>query len=90
MISNRRARRRGRVKKRASRPSSGWLFVGAGILLATVVVLITLVLGGGGGLREGDTAPDFTLGAADGRQVALKELLQGHEAVVLVFYRGFF
>ncbi len=40
--------------------------------------------------REAEIAPDFTLAAADGREVALTQLLQEHEAVVLVFYRGFF
>ena len=36
------------------------------------------------------TAPPFSLESADGRQVALSGLLEQHEAVVLVFYRGFF
>ena len=39
---------------------------------------------------EGDTAPDFSLTGADGQLVTLSQLLQGHQAVVLVFYRGFF
>lgn len=39
---------------------------------------------------EGDTAPDFDLAGADGRRGVLSQLVQRHEAVVLVFYRGFF
>lgn len=35
-------------------------------------------------------APDFSLTDAAGRQVALQDLLQENDAVVLVFYRGFF
>lgn len=35
-------------------------------------------------------APDFTLASGFGEQVALQELLDEYEAVVLVFYRGFF
>ncbi len=40
--------------------------------------------------RQGQQAPDFTARAADGREIALDKLLQEHQAVVLVFYRGFF
>ena len=35
-------------------------------------------------------APPFALPSADGRQVSLASLLAEHDAVVLVFYRGFF
>lgn len=35
-------------------------------------------------------APDFTLPDVDGNNITLSQLLQQHDAVVLVFYRGFF
>ena len=35
-------------------------------------------------------APDFTLPDVDGNNITLSQLLQQHEAVALVFYRGFF
>ncbi len=41
-------------------------------------------------LKIGDPAPDITLPAVDGSRVALVQLLQGHDAAVIVFYRGFF
>jgi peroxiredoxin len=37
-----------------------------------------------------ETALDFSLPAADGREVALAQLLRENHSVVLVFYRGFF
>ncbi len=35
-------------------------------------------------------APNFSLPSAGGNEVALSGLLEEHEAVVLVFYRGYF
>ena len=35
-------------------------------------------------------APNFSLPSAGGNQVALPGLLKDHQAVVLIFYRGFF
>jgi uncharacterized protein YcfL len=39
--------------------------------------------------QAGQQAPAFTLADADGKPVALAEMLQNHRAVVLVFYRGY-
>ncbi len=39
---------------------------------------------------ESALAPDFTLASATGESVSLGDLLDGREAVVIVFYRGFF
>ena len=39
---------------------------------------------------SGPKVPGFSLLAADGSLVSLDDLLVGHEAVVLVFYRGSF
>lgn len=41
-------------------------------------------------VRQGQQAPDFTVRAADGREITLSKLLQEKQAVILVFYRGFF
>jgi cytochrome oxidase Cu insertion factor (SCO1/SenC/PrrC family) len=35
-------------------------------------------------------APDFTLTSATGQPVSLADLLEGRDATVIVFYRGFF
>ncbi len=40
-------------------------------------------------LRPGQSAPPFVLQDITGKQVALSELMKGHRAVVLVFYRGY-
>jgi hypothetical protein len=40
-------------------------------------------------LRPGQPAPPFVLQDIAGKQVASSELLKGHRAVVLVFYRGY-
>ncbi len=61
------------------------------LLLAVVVGIFLLLLGGAGcASDEAETAPDFSLPAADGREVALDQLLSENRYVVLVFYRGFF
>lgn len=39
---------------------------------------------------EGMLAPEFTLASDSGETVSLAGLLGGREAVVIVFYRGFF
>jgi hypothetical protein len=40
-------------------------------------------------LHVGQPAPDFTLAGADGKQVALADLLKRNHAVLLIFYRGY-
>ena len=60
--------------------------------IVAMVLLATLVLAGcsGGIPQPGDKAPSFELHDTDGQPVALADLLARNEAVVLVFYRGFF
>jgi peroxiredoxin len=58
-------------------------------LLAAILVPFALLRGGTGTSQE-DIDPTFSLAGADGQQVALAQLFQEHEAVVVVFYRGFF
>jgi hypothetical protein len=41
------------------------------------------------GLQVGQPAPDFNLLDANGKPVALSELLKNNRAVVLIFYRGY-
>lgn len=40
-------------------------------------------------LRVGSPAPEFTLTDTTGAPVSLAELRQGHRAVLLIFYRGY-
>ena len=39
---------------------------------------------------DGPLAPDFSLTSVAGQSVSLTDLLDGREATVIVFYRGFF
>ena len=39
--------------------------------------------------RVGQRAPDFALADANGKTVALSEMLKGNRAVLLIFYRGY-
>lgn len=57
----------------------------AGILLAVAALALTACSS-----ATSDNAPGFTLPNAAGHQVELASLLQESDAVVLVFYRGFF
>lgn len=64
------------------------------LLLALTLAIIAVGIAAcssGTGTDNGDaTAPDFSLLDAAGRQVELSGLLQDKDALVLVFYRGFF
>jgi preprotein translocase subunit SecY len=40
-------------------------------------------------VRVGQSAPDFTLTSADGKQISLSDQLKNNRAVVLIFYRGY-
>jgi peroxiredoxin len=37
----------------------------------------------------GQRAPDFALADANGKTVALSDMLKGNRAVLLIFYRGY-
>ena len=59
---------------------------------AVLVLALTAACGSGSGndpLSVGDTAPDFTAPASDGGNVTLASLTSRHDAVVVVFYRGY-
>jgi cytochrome oxidase Cu insertion factor (SCO1/SenC/PrrC family) len=72
------------------RPARSWAVLTAVVMLAAILVGCGLLGGAEGAPQEGDVAPDFTLAAADGEEVSLSNIMQEHETVVLVFYRGFF
>lgn len=66
-----------------------WL---AAALAVALVLALTAACGsgnGGGALSAGDTAPAFIASTADGGNVTLASLTSSHDAVVVVFYRGF-
>lgn len=66
-----------------------WL---AAAVAAVLVLALIAACGSGSGndpLSAGDTAPGFTAPASDGGNVTLASLASGHDAVVVVFYRGF-
>ena len=67
-----------------------WMSVSALVVLVIVASLITLVSGGDTLPREDDAAPAFALASPDGTVVSLEAQVQQHDAVVLVFYRGYF
>jgi peroxiredoxin len=58
------------------------------ILLVTVSILFAINAIAQSGLKEGDTAPQFTATDNSGNKIDLKALLKTHKAVVLFFYRG--
>ncbi len=79
-----RGRRSGR---RRGRPELFWGLV----VLAIVVILAAAIITRSGEPSQADgQAPPFTLESASGAEVSLSGLLDQHEKVVLVFYRGFF
>ncbi|MFQ6026731.1 MAG: hypothetical protein ACE5Q6_04355 [Dehalococcoidia bacterium] len=64
--------------------------IAAAGFLITLAVVLSLSKSGDVALLEGDLAPDFALPNARGQTVNLGQLLEGQDALVLVFYRGFF
>ena len=77
----------GQVSERTRR-GRRWLAV----IPAVLVLALTAACGsgnGGGTLSVGDTAPAFSAQAAGGGNVTLTTLTARHNAVVVVFYRGF-
>jgi hypothetical protein len=61
----------------------------AGFFVVGVLYLTKQIPASPDAPRAGQPAPPFTLSSADGKQVALSDLLKGHRAVVLIFYRGY-
>ena len=66
-------------------------------ILASFTLPVLLPLGGGDNSAPVHTpappstqAPDFTLPSVSGGSVGLYELLEQNDAVVIVFYRGYF
>ena len=75
-----------------------WAGIGAAVLIASALLLPLLIpVFGGGGDELPDqpstasaAVPDFLLRAADGTTVRLSDETRLNDAVVLVFYRGYF
>jgi len=58
-------------------------------VIAAISVYVTLV-GYTDSPRVEDTAPSFALSTGDGSTLTLASQLQSRDAVILVFYRGYF
>lgn len=59
--------------------------------LALILSLaVLLIVACGGSESDSNRAPDFSLPDSGGHEIVLTELIQEHEATVIVFYRGFF
>ena len=60
------------------------------VIIGVGLVPVLAFWGDPEGPQPGDTAPHFSLISSAGGEVGLSGLLEEHETVVLVFYRGFF
>ncbi len=60
--------------------------------LLAVAALLIVLLGGAacGGSQDWDNGTAFSLTSSQGQNVSLSELVQEHDRVVVVFYRGYF
>ena len=73
---------------------SGSILGAAAVVLAGAFVMFAVYLTkqippSESALHLGERAPAFTLQNADGKPVALSDLMSKHRAVVLIFYRGY-
>ena len=60
-----------------------------GLFCYMVLVLTKELPAASAALHAGQQAPDFTLADANGKPVALSDILKKNRAAVLVFYRGY-
>jgi hypothetical protein len=60
-----------------------------GFFVASILYFAKQIPSAERALRPGQPAPPFVLQDIAGKQVASSELLKGHRAAVLVFYRGY-
>jgi hypothetical protein len=77
---------RGKISGSALAVLSVLLF---GFFLGSILYFAKQIPSAESALRPGQPAPPFVLQDIAGKQVASSELLKGHRAVVLVFYRGY-
>lgn len=59
-------------------------------LVLVLSLAVMLAVACGESQTASNRAPDFSLQDSGGHEVVLAELLEEHEAVVIIFYRGFF
>ncbi len=76
-----------RSERRRGRPELFWGFVAFAI---AVIIAVAMVRRSDEPPQADEPAPQFTLTSASGAEVSLSGLLDQHDNVVLVFYRGFF
>jgi len=60
-----------------------------GFFAVSILYLTKQIPSAESALRPGQPAPPFVLQDIAGKQIASSELLKGHRAVVLLFYRGY-
>ena len=68
----------------------GEVRLSAGLDILVSLILIAVLGCGSDSLQDGDKAPSFTLNSGSNAQISLDTVLGNKDAVVLVFYRGFF
>ncbi len=62
----------------------------AAVAAIVLVSVLLVACGEAEANADSDLAPDFAAMDAQGQEVMLSGLLEGHTGIVLVFYRGFF
>lgn len=86
-VASRRSASRGRGSgRRRGRPELFWGLVAFAI---AVIVAVAVFTRSAEAPQADEPAPPFTLASAGGAEVSLSGLLEQHDNVVLVFYRGF-
>ncbi len=69
---------------------SKWRFNVRWGLLAVASLLIVLLGGAACASQDSDATTEFSLTSSQGQEISLNELVQQHDRVVIVFYRGYF
>lgn len=79
-----------RNRKRFIRDPLVWMGIAMVVSVVAAIGVYAALVGDTDPPRENDAAPSFALSTADGAPLTLASQLQGRDAVVLVFYRGYF
>ena len=78
------------AKRRPARDPLVWTSIAAVLSVITAVFVYSNVMTDTKPPRLEDTAPPFALSTPDGATLTLASQLQHRDAVMLVFYRGYF